>query len=400
MTAHDAAAISRRSALALGAFAGLSATFLGAFEAEAAPADVAARKLVVIVCRGAMDGVSVCVPYSDPNYVALRGPIAIAPDQVLKLDGDFGLHPKLTNLYAMTQAGEARLAPAVAIPERIRSHFEAQDMLESGSSHMYGATTGWLNRTLTALQPTRPIKALSIGPQEPLILHGPVEADSWSPGGRVDPTARIATVLTDLYRDDPLLSPALAAGLATEAQANTLNGGQAPKGGDVQAFAVTAARFLTAPDGPSIAVLSLDGFDTHANQGAVQGQLANRLGVLDNVLAGLKGGMGDQWKNTLVVVATEFGRTAHVNGTAGTDHGTASTLILAGGALRRGGIVGDWPTLADAKLFEARDLAPTLDVRQVFKGVLAEHLGVDGRALETVVFPDSANARPVRNMIA
>ena len=400
MTAHDLTQLSRRSALALGAFAGLSATFLGAVGAEAAPADLARRKLVVIVCRGAMDGLSVCVPYADANYAALRGAIAIPPDQVLKLDGDFGLHPKLTNLYAMTQAGEARLAPAVAIPERIRSHFEAQDMLESGSSHMYGVATGWLNRTLTAVQPTRPIKALSIGPQEPLILHGPVEADSWSPGGRVDPTARISTVLTDLYKGDPLLSPALAAGLATEAQASTLNGGEAPEGGDVQAFAVTAARFLSAPDGPSIAVLSLDGFDTHANQGAAQGQLANRLGVLDTVLMGLKTGMGEQWKDTVVVVATEFGRTAHVNGTNGTDHGTASTVILAGGALRKGGIIGDWPTLDQARLFEARDLAPTLDVRQVFKGVLVEHLGVDGRALETVVFPDSAGARPVRGLIA
>jgi uncharacterized protein (DUF1501 family) len=390
--------LSRRAALALGASAGLSAAFLGAGGSEAASFDD--RKLVVIICRGAMDGLSVAPPIGDPNYAVLRGAIAIPPDQALRLDGTFGLHPKLTTLYAMVQAGQARIAPAVAIPQRIRSHFEAQDMLENGSGQLYGAATGWLNRTLQVVQPRRPIHALSIGAQEPLILHGPAQADSWSPGGRVDPTARIAGVLTYLYRDDALLGPALAAGLKVEAEASALNGGQAPKGGDIQAFAVTAARFLTAPDGPSIAVLSLDGFDTHAGQGAVQGQLANRLAMLDKVLAGLRDGMGPQWSRTVVVVATEFGRTARVNGTAGTDHGTASTVILAGGALARAGMIGDWPTLDSARLFENRDLAPTLDVRQLFKGVLIEHLGVDGRSLEAVVFPHSGDARPVRGLVA
>jgi uncharacterized protein (DUF1501 family) len=179
-----------------------------------------------------------------------------------------------------------------------------------------------------------------------------------------------------------------------------INGGKPLQGGDVKAFAVTAAKFLTAPDGPSIAVLSLDGFDTHARQGAAEGQLAGRLAITDDVIAGLRQGMGDQWKNTVVVLATEFGRTARVNGTGGTDHGTASTVILAGGALKAGGIVGDWPTLADGKLFENRDLAPTLDVRAIFKGVLIEHLGVDGRRVETLVFPNSREAQPVRGLIA
>jgi uncharacterized protein (DUF1501 family) len=393
--------LSRRSALALGASAGLSAAFLGAGAAKATgAAGFGDRKLVVIIARGAMDGLSVVPPVGDPNYAVLRGQIAIPPDQALKLDETFGLHPKLATLYSMIQSGQARVAPAVAIPQRIRSHFEAQDMLENGSGQLYGAATGWLNRTLQVVQPHRSIHALSIGAQEPLILRGPVEADSWSPGGRIDPTARIATTLTELYRDDPLLGPALASGLKVETQASALNGGQAPKGGDVQAFAVTAAKFLRAPDGPSIAVLSLDGFDTHANQGGVNGQLANRLGVLDKVLEGLRDGMGDQWGKTVVVVATEFGRTAHVNGTNGTDHGTASTVILAGGALARGGLIGDWPTLDQAKLFENRDLAPTLDVRQLFKGVLIEHLGVDGRNLEAVVFPRSGDAKPVRGLVA
>ena len=388
---------SRRAALsAIGG--GLGVTFL---QGTALAEDVAQRKLVVIVARGAMDGLSVTVPFGDPNYLPLRQGIAIPADQVLALDSTFGLHPKLKNLHALQQAGQARVAPAVAIPQRIRSHFEAQDLLETGGAQMYAASTGWLNRTLQAAQPGRPIKALSIGAQEPLILRGPVQAESWSPGGRINPnTNRVASALMDLYADDPLLGPALATGLKVEAQADTINGGKPLQGGDVKAFAVTAAKFLTAPDGPSIAVLSLDGFDTHANQGAANGQLANRLGSTDDVIAGLQQGMGDQWKNTVVVLATEFGRTARVNGTNGTDHGTASTVILAGGALKSGGIVGDWPTLAQGKLFENRDLAPTLDVRSIFKGVLIEHLGVDGRRVETVVFPNSREAQPVRGLIA
>lgn len=212
-------------------------------------------------------------------------------------------------------------------------------------------------------------------------------------------TNRVATTLMDLYATDALLGPALATGLQTEAQADVINGGKAINGADVQAFASTAAKFLVAPDGPSIAVLSLDGFDTHARQGAAEGQLAQRLALVDNVMAGLQSGLGDRWRDTVVVMATEFGRTARINGTGGTDHGTASCMVLAGGALKPGGIVGDWPTLQPARLFENRDLAPTIDVRAVFKGVLADHLGVDRRALETTVFPNSTEARPVTGLV-
>jgi uncharacterized protein (DUF1501 family) len=389
--------LTRRAALATG----LSVTFLGAGARAQDPRLFADRKLVVIICRGAMDGLSVCPPIGDANYAGLRGAIAIPPDQALKLDDTFALHPKLTNLYALVQGGQARIAPAVALPQRIRSHFEAQDMLENGSGQLYGAATGWLNRTLQVVQPHRRIKALSIGAQEPLILHGPVEAESWSPGGRLNPNGdRVTAAVKALYQDDPLLGPALATGLQVQSEANMLNGGKPINGGDAKAFAVTTAKFLTDANGPSIAVLSLDGFDTHANQGAANGQLANRLAILDGVISGLQTGLGPQWSQTVVVVATEFGRTAHVNGTGGTDHGTASTVILAGGALKPGGLVGDWPTLQPARLFENRDLAPTLDVRQVFKGVLRDHMGVETAALDKRVFPDSAAARAVGGLVA
>ncbi len=388
--------LSRRHALGLGASIGVTFLANPAFALTA----TAKRKLVVIVCRGAMDGLSVAVPIGDPNYANLRGEIAIPAKDALKLDSDFGLHPRLDGLYALARAGQARIAPAAAIPERIRSHFEAQDLLESGSAHLYRVSTGWLNRTLLALAPGSAVSALSVGAQEPLILRGEAQVQSWSPGGRITAEMdRVAAVLQDLYKSDPLLGPALASGLSTEMTAEELGGDQAFQPRAVKKFATTTAKFLTKDGGPSIAVFSLDGFDTHANQGAADGQLAIRLKSLDDVVAGLHEGLGDAWNGTVLIAVTEFGRTARINGTRGTDHGTASAMILAGGALRKGGIVGDWPTLAENKLFEDRDLAPTLDVRQVFKGILADHMGVDRRALETIVFPDSANAPALAGLV-
>ena len=389
---------SRRDLLARAA-GGVSLTLLGGRAAFADPAH-AQRKLVVILCRGAMDGLSATPPTGDPDYAGLRGAIALRSDQALPIDGHFGLHPRLPTLHALLLAGQARFAPAVALPQRIRSHFEAQDLLESGGERLYAASTGWLNRTLAALGARADVKALAVGAQEPLILQGPVASESWSPGGRANGgAARIAAALQELYREDPVLLAALASGLATEAQVEGLGAG-AVKSGDVRGFAVTAGRFLAAPAGPSIAVLSLDGFDTHANQGAAEGQLANRLAALDGAVAGLRDGLGSDWGRTVVLAATEFGRTARVNGTGGTDHGTASTLFLAGGAVKPGGLVGDWPTLQRARLFEDRDLAPTLDIRSVFKGVLADHLGVDRRRLDAQVFPASREAPLLGGLVA
>ncbi|WP_421931730.1 DUF1501 domain-containing protein [Phenylobacterium sp.] len=227
----------------------------------------------------------------------------------------------------------------------------------------------------------------------------------------MDASARLPTLLQDLYKDDPVLGPALARGLATESMAQaamtSLSGetalaapgaaGLMRQGTDAaRNLGATLAGFLREPGGPQIAVLSLDGFDTHAGQ---TNQLNVRLAYLDAVLDGLHTGLRDEWKNSVVLVATEFGRTARVNGTGGTDHGTASTALVLGGGLKPGGIVGDWPTLKSSALFEARDLAPTLDMRGLFKGVLADQLGVDRRALDTTVFPDSAAAAPVTGLV-
>jgi uncharacterized protein (DUF1501 family) len=434
-------ALTRRAALAAGASAGLTVTFLGRNAYAAVDRDLAKRKLVVFVCRGAMDGLSVSPPIGDANYAPLRGEIAIPgfgqAGGALKLDDTFGLHPKLTAIHALAMKGQARIAPAVATPDRARSHFEAQDVLESGAGTVFGTSSGWLNRAMEAIAPSRRIEALSVGAQAPLILRGKIQAASWSPGGYKDRDARLPGILTDLYAGDPTLSQALASGLSTEAMAKiatapdpamasaagqTMTG--APTAGSMtpsapyaeaaqqaqrqvqrnaaasaRTLGVTLAKFMIEPNGPQIAAISLDGFDTHANQGASEGQLAGRLSYLDAAVDGLASGLGPEWSNTVVLVATEFGRTAHINGTKGTDHGTGSTALLLGGGIKRGGIVGDWPTLAPARLFENRDTAPATDMRSLFKGVLAEQLGVDRRALDTTVFPDSAGAAPLVGLV-
>lgn len=367
-----------------GSMAGIGLAFAGR---TAAQTRGPRPRLVVVIARGAMDGLSVTVPTGDPNYAALRGGLAI--DGALAMRDGFGLHPALPGLKAMYDAGQLRFAPAAAIPVRVRSHFDAQDVLENGGEGLRSQTDGWLNRALTAAGGGA-LKGLSVGAQTPLILRGAAETSSWAPGGQVKGEDRIASLLQDLYVDDPLLQGNLARGLETEAMAMAA-GDTSLRRNDVNGLGQAVARLMTGDNGADVVALSIDGWDTHARQ---NGQMQTRLTGLDQVIGGLHDGLGEQWANTVVVVATEFGRTARANGTQGTDHGTGSSLLVAGGALKPGGLIGDWPTLADNRLFEGRDLAPTIDVRSVFKGVLRDHLGVDRAALDSRVFPDSAPEAP------
>ena len=433
--------LSRRHALMGALGLGITVQFVGGRAFADSQGAQAGKKLVVIICRGGMDGLSVAPPVGDPQYHALRGAIAIPgfgePGGALKLDSTFGLHPMLASVHKLALSGQARIAPAVASPDRARSHFEAQDVLESGGAVVYGTSSGWLNRSLEAMGPAGKVKAISVGPTAPLLLRGKVEAASWSPGGGGERDHRLPGILQDLYAGDPLLGPALASGLTTQAMAKVAiadANGMAAASPDMTAMAppstpndpsmaaqtgagaaqyalrqgapaarklgATLAGFMTQPDGKQVAGVSFDGFDTHANQGAAQGQLAQRLAYLDAFIDGLVTGLGPAWKDTVIVTATEFGRTARVNGTAGTDHGTASTALVLGGGLKSGGIIGDWPTLQQAKLFENRDTAPTLDMRGLFKGVLTEHMGVERRALDSAIFPDSAAVAPAAGIVA
>ena len=404
--------LSRRQALLGAAGLGLSVSFLGGVDFAAADTALARRKLVVIVCRGAMDGLSLAPPIGDRSYRALRPRIAIPgygeTGGALKLDGDFGLHPRLDAVHRLALAGQARIVPAIATPDRERSHFEGQDVLESGAPGAYRAQSGWLNRALQAMAPGRKVSAMAVGDGTPLILRGPVQTASWSPGAASSGDPRLPTILMDLYAKDPLLGPALASGLQTQTMVADVVGPDAAqmesgkkaanKEGAAQDLGRAAGKLLAQPGGPSVMAVSLYGFDTHHAQGASEGLLAQRFRVLDGAIDGLHQGLGPAWKDTVIVAVTEFGRTVRVNGTGGTDHGTASAALLIGGAVRTGGIVGDWPGLT--RLYENRDLAPTLDMRGLFKGVLADHFGVDRAALDTRVFPDSAQVRPVQGLIA
>ena len=401
---------SRRGVLGAAA-TGMALAFLG--RASAVGAAEAGRKLVMIICRGGMDGLAVAPPLGEPGYASLRGPLAFARDDLLPLDGSFGLHPSLTAFAALIAKGQARIAPAIASPDRARSHFEAQDVLESGASAVYAAETGWLNRAMQALGPGRPIEALSVGATAPLILRGPAVSGSWSPGGRSQAASRLPAMLMDLYAGDKLLGPAFAQGLETEAmavsarasaQGSPENAGPAAseaRRGAAEATVLgrTVAGFMVQPGGPDVVAISAEGYDTHANQGQVAGPLAVRLGHLDGLIEGLRLGLGPTWSRTVVVCVTEFGRTVRVNGTQGTDHGTASTALLAGGALKPGGIIGDWPGLADTALYEGRDLRPTLDCRSLFKGLLLDHLGLERRVLDRAIFPDSLAAPPLTGLV-
>lgn len=383
--------LNRRHLLAA-ASAGVGLAFAGKVAAQTRGPS---NKLVVVIARGAMDGLSVTVPYGDPNYVPLRAGLAIgAPSEAngaLALSEGFGLHPALSGLHGLYGQGQMRFAPAVALPVRIRSHFDAQDVLENGGEGLRQQTDGWLNRAIVAAGGTA-VKGLSIGAQTPLILRGAAPVSSWAPGGQVRGGDRIASLLQDLYVEDPMLGQNLARGLATEELVGMEGGDQPVRRNDVQGLGRAVARLMTGPQGADVVAVSLDGWDTHAGQRA---QLQTRLTGLDQLVMGLKDGLSENWPRTTLIVATEFGRTARANGTQGTDHGTGSSLLLAGGAVRRGGPIGDWPTLADNRLFENRDLAPTLDIRSVFKGVLRDHMGLDRAALDTRVFPGSAAEAPV-----
>ena len=379
-------------------------------------------RLLVIVLRGALDGLGVVAPVGDPEWGKLRGDKGLALDgatPALPLDGFYALNPAMPNFHRMYQAGQATIVHAVATPYRERSHFDGQDVLESGLPRPGAPDTGWLNRTLAALEPGGPVEphgrqAFAVGPITPLVVRGPAPVMSWAPP-RLPPVGDDTTLrLLDLYRHtDPIFARVLEEriGLAAVARAGGMNtepDGDRPvaQGGiaQVRAYFAEAAgaagKFLAGAEGPRVGALAFDGWDTHVDEGAVKGRLANLLGALDGALAAIESNMGEAWRETAVVLVTEFGRTAKLNGNVGTDHGTATVALLAGGALKGGRIIADWPGLKDADLYENRDLRPTTDLRAVLKGLAEEHLCADPGKLETAVFPDSGSVKALRGLLA
>lgn len=342
-------------------------------------------RLVVVALEGGADGLSLAPP-REAAYAAMRGGLTIR--RPLPFDADFGLHPALKQVAAMAEAGEVRLAPAAASPTLTRSHFLESDILQSGVIEPRGARTGWLNRAVAALNPDKVLAAVTLEPGAAVAASGPTPFGAAVPGGGLNPD--LAWRLSELYRDAPELRRLVETGRSVRTEVERATPGLATGEPPEVANARMAGRLLAAPEGPSAAFLALHGFDTHIQQGADGGALAGRLAVLDAMLGALKAETGRAWARTAVIVHTEFGRTARPNGAGGTDHGAASAALLLGGAIKAGGGLGDWPGLR--KLHEDRDLAPGLDLRRLFKGVLAEHWGLDRRVLETEIFPDSLSA--------
>ena len=373
-----------------------------------ANADTESR-FVLIVLRGAADGLAIAAPYGDPDYRKVRGELALpSPGQdggLLKLDSLFGLHPSLAGVYEEFTKGRALIAHAVASPYRERSHFDGQDVLENGASDVGLLRDGWLNRALEPLGGTLGHEAaIAMGVNTPLVLRGENSVTSWAPSQLPDADESTIDRLQDLYADDEFFATRLAQAVNSQAIAGDAAGEKSRRGRNraseqVRAMMAATAGFLTARDGPRIAVLEAGGWDTHANQGTTSGALANRLAGLDAGLVALREGLGPAWKTTVVAVVTEFGRTVHVNGTRGTDHGTATAAMLLGGAVNGGRVLADWPGLGRSDLYDGRDLMPTLDVRSLFKGILADHLDIPDRFLAHTVFPGSNTAPPAQDLV-
>ena len=378
-------------------------------------------RMLVIVLRGALDGLGAVAPVGDPDWIGLRGDRALVLDgktPALPLDGFFALNPAMPNLHRLYAAQQATIVHATATPYRERSHFDGQDVLESGIAKPGAADTGWLNRALVGLASDgqvdpRGSRVLGVGSVTPLVVRGKAPVMTWVPQQLLPASDDTQARLLDLYQHtDPRLAAALEARIRLAAlgsgaglEGSKPDGASLPPPGiaRVRAYfaeaAGAAARLLAKPDGPRVGAVGFVGWDTHINEGAASGQLANLLGALDGALAAIETNMGEAWRETVVAVVTEFGRTARINGTDGTDHGTGTVAFLAGGALRGGRVVADWPGLKTAQLYEARDLKPTTDLRAVLKGLLRDHLRVEERVLASTVFPDSADVAPTAGLV-
>ncbi|MDQ0395956.1 DUF1501 domain-containing protein [Labrys monachus] len=372
-------------------------------------------RLVVVVLRGALDGLSTVGPVGDPDYAGLHGDIALArtgPHAALALDGFFALNPAMPVFAGLFKAGQAAIVHAAATGYRERSHFDGQDVLESGFAGPGHTATGWLNRALAALPAGERVArsgGLAIGPATPLVIRGPAPVLGWSPQSLSPPGEDLQARVLDLYAQrDPALGAMLRRGLDADRMASgdgMTSAAMKPRGGldtapGMRQAAEGAARLMAAGDGPRVAALAFDGWDTHVNEGGATGRLASLLGGLDGAFDAFRQGLGARWQDTAIVAVTEFGRTARINGTVGTDHGTATVVLLAGGAVRGGRVIADWPGLKPAQLYQGRDLAPTTDVRAVLKGLLADQFGLSAAVLGDQVFPDSAAVKPMAGLLA
>ena len=380
---------------------------------QAAP-ELAQRKLVVILLRGAVDGLSVVAPYGDRNYAASRPNLALAPpgaeDGLLKLDSLFGLHPALARLKPYWDQGSLGFVHASGSPDPTRSHFDAQDYLESGTPGRKSTPDGWMNRLLGVMPgQAAPTRAVNMGATPPRIFSGPASVASLGLGPKAmdskaidDPAMQAA--LAKLYAGDDALGRSyrdategrgemrksmqtgMAGGMAGGGKVDPTADAGAPSARSFAADAGRLGALIRNDPHTQLAFTSVGGWDTHVNQGAAKGQLANRLASLGEGIDALAKGLGDALADTVIVVLSEFGRTVRQNGTNGTDHGRGNVIWLLGGPVAGGQMLGEWPGLDTAALTDGRDLAVVSDFRQVLRPILQRHLGVNDEGLAKV-FP-------------
>lgn len=387
--------LSRRSFLTRSLILGCSAAaspFLTPITMAAAPGD---NRLVVIILRGAMDGLDILRPVGDPHFAALRPTLA---GDGLALDNFFAMHPALDGLMPLWQAGELAFVPATSTPYRDRrSHFDGQDHLEAGTAGIMPpgmARDGWLNRMLTLMPGVDARTAFAVGRERMRILDGPAPMTQWAPGTELDLSPQSRLLLGNLFAADPLFAEAGQTALEMtgaelpddemdeDAMMGGMAEGQAPAAGDAGALAAYVADQLRGPT--RIASFSLSGWDTHRGQSRV---ILPALGRLQSAILALRAGLGPDWSRTTVLAMTEFGRTMRENGSAGTDHGTGGAMLLAGGTLRGGRMIGGWPGLAEADLYAGRDLMPMRDIRAYAGWAMHDLFGFAASEVEGVVFP-------------
>ena len=362
-------------------------------------------RFLFVLLRGGLDGLESVPPYGDPGYAAIRGALALSPSAAKpahKLDNVFALHPSFDFAAQLYAQGQFMPVVAAAPPYWGRSHFQAQNCVENGTSKPDGAQSGWLNRCVACMPG---VEGLACAAVMPLTMRGSAKVETWSPPLPTGVNPILLQRLQPLYAADTRLAAPFARAVAQQsdpvipasgAMARTGRGADGRQAG-LLVMMGAAGRFMGKTNGPRVAFVEDDGWDTHANEALI---VARKIAELDAGLKAFRQSIGPAWKRTIVIVATEFGRTAHINGTGGTDHGTGGSMFLAGGALQGGRVAGHWPGIGSGELYQDRDVHATTDFRSVFKGVLAAHLGVSEPLLESRVFPGSSTAKPMENVVA
>ncbi|MDD1826068.1 DUF1501 domain-containing protein [Photobacterium sp. ZSDE20] len=390
---HSLQSMNRRQFMGMAAAVGVSAMLPFPSFAKTRSDNI----FVWISLRGAMDGLNVVVPHADPDYVDLRPNIGLKPNQLLKLDSFFGLHPSLKSCHQWYENKELSFVHACSTAYRERSHFDGQKILENGTSDPFN-TEGWLSRLLSLS--SEKYDGIAIDSGLPLIMQGKSTVASWYPN-RLKTRDKQTELLEELFQSDQMLS----SNFESVMKIDELVGDQGV-GKQFKSLMSKTGDILSADNGPNIAAVELGGWDTHANQGSVNGRLSNQLKTLDAGLAALKESLGSRWNNTVIIAASEFGRTAKENGTKGTDHGTGNVMLVAGSAMANkasnissssaslGQVIANWPGLSQENLYQGRDLKPTTDMRGVIKGVLNQHLSIEEKQLNTI-FPDSEMVKPL-----